>query len=135
MKGSFVSNLGSWQKLIELASKAGGPTKLLVKTVMGGAALGATAVVGVQQINKQIVEKRSADGESPRYTILKDLVLPEGRCLKKGDAFRLLFQDGNTAIIKLPGEHKPYSINFSVLVDASDVPPNDEKRPSQEEQP
>lgn len=117
-----MSNLGYWQKLIELASKAGGPRKLLGKVALAGVAVGGVTTLGVQGIIKKIVKKSSEEVKSPEFTTFRELVLSEHRSLKQGETFRLLLRDGDTAIIQLTKEPQPYAVEFSVLVEASDVP-------------
>lgn len=116
-----MSNLGWYQRIVELSSKVGGPKNLLCLTVLGGAVIGAGTYAGGEAAVKRIKTARASEA---RASIQKNVNLivttpgesNEGVKFELGDWVRVLAVDGNAVLIEKNGdESSPCFISKELL--------------------
>lgn len=142
-----MSNLGNYQKVIELSKKFGGPERLAAAVFVTGAAIGVSTDRGGTQAvkrGKARLSKRkarksetAATGEltSPGTTGVKSFAVTAdgvdrstGLSLHSGDSFRVLAEDGGSILIEVIGDsNNPYMVSGPFLATVSSFPANYEE--------
>jgi hypothetical protein len=122
-------NLGWYQKIVELAKKAGGPRRLLAYTVIGGYVVIRTAEAGGKWVFEVI-----RSGSSPCPTKGKVFQVTSDRedgtlAFRVGDEYRVLECDGDAILIELLGNpDNPHFVSSEFLRSMSSFPPDDKPR-------
>lgn len=122
-----MGNLGSYQTMVVLAKKAGGPLVLAVGTAVSGWAVGRGAEAG----GKAVWRRVRARGRSRRvalpedtasFVVSTDTDCGSGLVLHAGDRIRVLERDGDAILIELIGDaDNPYVVSAEILARISDI--------------
>lgn len=120
-----MGNLGGYEKMTTIASKVGGPIKLFSIISVTSAALGAAIPTGVglikKLINSQRRKKKAIALSSVLYTVHTETSSKEGLTFKKGDQFKIIELNDDTAQIEIIGKDcNPYLASFVFLQSIAD---------------
>lgn len=120
-----MGNLGSYQTMVVLAKKVGGPVALAAVTAFSGWLIGRSAEEG----GKAVWKRARARGRSRTTTLLEDTgpftVSTDTDCgsglsLHEGDKIRILERDGDAVLIEVIGDaDNPYVVSAETLTRVS----------------
>lgn len=119
-----MSNLGDYQRVVQLAKKVGGPKRLAGITL----ALGFGVFRGVEAGGKYVIRRMNTP-TVPRISTGKVFdVNRDGSCtgldLKAGDQFRVLACDDDAILIERLGDAgSPYMVSEAFLIAVSNYSP------------
>lgn len=121
-----MGNLGSYQAMVELAKKVGGPFALAAVTALSGWVVGRGAEAG----GKAVWKRARARGRSLATTLLEDTAsftvstdtdCGSGLSLHAGDKIRILERDGDAVLIEVIDDaDNPYVVSAETLMTVSD---------------
>ena len=120
-----MSNLGSYQKIVEYSKAVGGPELFLA--LLSGASLmvgiAGTKLVGLARKNfKSNKEAKAKEQMRQRtYKVAKDGISNEGLQFREGDEVRVLEADRDALLIeKINDSNNPYFVSAKFLGEISD---------------
>lgn len=120
-----MSNLGMYQKIVEISKAVGGPGKLIALIASGGAALGVAGTKLTEAVLKYFRSGKEAKAKERlrqrTYKVAKDGVSNEGLRFREGDEIRVLEVDGDAVLIeKINDSNNPYFVSAGFLGEISD---------------
>ena len=104
-----MSNLGWYQKIVELSSKVGGPKNLLCITGLGGAVIGTGSYACVEAVVKKFKTARATNTKTNikkhnNFIVTTPMEINEGIAFEMGDQLRVLAVDGDVVLIEINGD-------------------------------
>ena len=109
----MMSNLGWYQKIVEIAKKVGGPKRLMA--ILFGS--GALAGFGIPKIIKELKDRinnskdNTAIDKTIIYKVRKEAKSKEGLWFREGEEIRILAVDGDAVFIEKIGDtNNPYVV-------------------------
>lgn len=122
-----MSNLGDYQRVVQLAKKVGGPRALAAMVAGGGFVVGGVVAVagtlGLDKISKGAKRKKRAtsDATGELFDVTSDGEENGGLKLRAGDKYRILAQDGDSVLIEvLNNTNNPHFVSLGFLQSVSD---------------
>lgn len=119
-----MSNLGYYQKMTELAKKAGGPINLLFITLGGGYFMGKCIEKAIKKGNKIIKTKKLNKfvENDAFYEVLSSRTDEKGFQLNKGDTYKIVSRIDDVIIIeKIGDKNNPYCVSLDFLRSVSSI--------------
>ena len=143
-----MSNLGNYQRIIELSKKVGGPERFVAAVLAVGAIIGVSTdragtqavKVGKAAINtrrtkkaqraaKPVIRERNTSGATKGrlFAVTADGVdSSAGLSVRSGESFRVLESDGDAILIEVIGNaNNPYMVSGHFLAKVSAFPTTD----------
>ena len=118
-----MSNLGMYQKIVQMSKAVGGPKKLLGITLIIGYGVGRVIEAGVKTVIKKAIKKLSSKKELPVYAVDTYGKSNDGVEFKVGDLFRVLESDGDAVLIEIiDNPNNPYFVSADFLRTISQYP-------------
>ena len=124
-----MSNLGDYQRIVELAKKAGSPKKLGLITL----AVGAVAWRGIEAGGRYAI-RRMREANTPCPTQGQEFTVTttgtrDGLTLKSGDRYRVLECDDDAILIELDGnDDNPHVVAKAFLHAVSNYPKKQQRK-------
>lgn len=122
-----MSNLGDYQKVVEIAKKVGGPRALaLMVAASGFVAGGIVGVVGTRGVDKvskggKWRKRATSDATGELFDVTSDGEENSGLTLRAGDKYRVLAQDRDSVLIEvLNNTNNPHFVSRGFLHSVSD---------------
>lgn len=120
-----MSNLGMYQRIVEVSKVVGGPEKLIALIASGGFALGVAGTKLTEAVRKHLKSSNEAKVKEQlrqrTYKVAKDALSNEGLRFREGDEVRVLEVDGDAALIeKINDDNNPYFVSAGFLGEISD---------------
>jgi hypothetical protein len=132
-KEKLLSNLGGYQKIVEVVKTLGGPKKATVIVVSGAAVAGYTGLRGAEAAVKKgisasraALEKRKTPcpAKGQFFRVTSDGEAGAELTLKAGDGYRVLEGDKDAILIEVLGaSDNPHVVSGSFLATISDFQP------------
>lgn len=117
-----MSNLGWYQKIVEMAKKVGGPRNLLGLTLLLGAGIAIVFDEGGRAVVKELRDKKRNQYDREKiYTVNHSDTDKAGLTLNAGDVFRVIESDDDAILIEIKGnDNNPFFVSAIWLEHISD---------------
>ena len=121
-----MGNLGSYQTMVTLAKKVGGPGRLALIIAASGGLLGYGVKPGCEAVWRRVRPSHQVKGGGlqecqEHLTVTSDADCGAGLSLHVGDEIRVLERDGDALLVKIVGNNdNPHVVSAEVLRRASD---------------
>ncbi len=124
-----MSNLGWYQKIVEMAKLVDGPKNLIAILLGSGAIIGATASAGAILGGQKLLKKHKNGKKcnisgNKLYDICKEAIY-DNLHFMRGDKYKVLAVDNDAVLIeKINDANNPYFVSSDFLKSISNYPHN-----------